>query len=77
MPAPPASAFGDDDEDYARVSKQQKDAEKKASKPDKDDMKTNFGTATFSKAPKGFEAMVNIHACLITFVLSRFSTDIV
>ncbi|XP_053403507.1 myosin-VIIa-like isoform X2 [Mercenaria mercenaria] len=57
VPAPPASAFGDDDEDYARVTKQQNEAQKKASKTKKDDMSTNFGAATFSKAPKGFEAM--------------------
>ncbi|XP_060579063.1 unconventional myosin-VIIa-like isoform X3 [Ruditapes philippinarum] len=57
VPAPPASAFGDDDEDYARVTKQQNDAEKTSTKSDKADMSRNFGTATFSKSSKGFEAM--------------------
>ncbi|XP_052784094.1 myosin-VIIa-like isoform X2 [Mya arenaria] len=57
VPAPPASAFGDDDEDYRRVTKQQKDAEKAREKSNKNESDTNFGTATFSKAPKGLEEM--------------------
>ena len=56
IPAPPASAFGDDDEDYRRVTKQQSDAEKGQGKGGGG---TNFGTATFSKAPKGFEEFVS------------------
>ncbi|KAL4220590.1 TRAFAC class myosin-kinesin ATPase superfamily [Mactra antiquata] len=56
VPAPPASAFGDDDEDYARVTKQQREAEK-TKKVDKNGIGTNFGSATFSKAPKGMEEM--------------------
>jgi hypothetical protein len=56
---PPASAFGDDDEDYARVTKQQNEVEKEKSKKDKNEPATNFGTATFSKASKGFEEMVS------------------
>ncbi|XP_052216841.1 myosin-VIIa-like isoform X3 [Dreissena polymorpha] len=57
IPAPPASAFGDDDEDYRRVTKQQHDAEVAREKPGKRESGTKFGTATLSKASKGFEEM--------------------
>lgn len=56
IPAPPVSAFGDDEEDYRRVTKQQISDEKKAASGEKDET-TNFGKATFSKAPKGVEEL--------------------
>lgn len=56
IPAPPASAFGDDEEDYRRVTNQQRSDEKKTAAGDKDEAVT-FGTATFSKAPKGVEEL--------------------
>ena len=59
IPAPPASAFGDDEEDYQRVTKQQKSEEQKAASGEKDET-TNFGKATFSKAPRGVEELVSV-----------------
>ena len=59
IPAPPASAFGDDEEDYQRVTKQQKSDEQKAASGEKDET-TNFGKATFSKAPRGVEELVSV-----------------
>ena len=59
IPAPPASAFGDDEEDYRRVTNQQASDEKKSASGNKDEA-VSFGTATFSKAPKGIEELVSI-----------------
>ena len=58
IPAPPASAFGDDEEDYRRVTKQQISNEKKSVSGQKDET-THFGKATFSKAPKDVEELVS------------------
>ena len=65
IPAPPASAFGDDEEDYRRVTNQQASDEKKTASGDKDEA-VSFGTATFSKAPKGVEELVSSHLVIIS-----------